>query len=473
MASKRWTAVENYAPGAVLGFRQTQKGSTWHLKLYNEQSGRTTILSLKVPYEEGSQASRNIALEKASDLYAAFQVTTKEGGDYYRELDTSSHIAFYVAEIKRKAQINEELLAKGKEPTQQVTGGQDGSFWTDRKAREAISLLQGFWVEERGKSVFKQGVVAEYLDSLEKRFESITERDLQRFRDWAAENRGYAPGTINKAIVQMKMIWVHAYYVTKTVNFIPKIKQAAANLEKRTRRKITLDEYMLLVRKSRERYQNAVDPKTKDLLYQFHHWILILSNSGIRPWGGAEEHLFPRWSDLRIEETESGYEWYLRRRSEKAHLDYDAAILEEAEQYVKNLQKLQEDREVDSVYIFAHTFDRPKRWKKGEPIKSFKKQWGTLLKECGLASPVGTPQSRKLVPYSLRGFFMTRRLEESPTLRLEDLAQATGSSAEIINLLYRDKKTDAVRPQLTLRKHGARSKLTPQFDADGYYIGRE
>ena len=110
-------------------------------------------------------------------------------------------------------------------------------------------------------------------------------------------------------------------------------------------------------------------------------------------------------------------------------------------------------------------------WRKGDPIKSNKGQWNSLLRLCNLDSPVGTPQYQRVTPYALRAYFITKRMESSDTLRIEDLAGATGTSPRIIKLLYYDYDTRKRVPEL-VKGTRDRSSFKPVYK-EGYYIGRE
>ena len=92
-------------------------------------------------------------------------------------------------------------------------------------------------------------------------------------------------------------------------------------------------------------------------------------------------------------------------------------------------------------YIFAHTRRKEGAYEKGAPIKSFKSNWGIMLKELRLWEPWGTPQNKKLVPYSMRGFAITMALREGvPPL---SLARSLGTSLRVIDQTYYDFQTEA------------------------------
>ena len=196
-----------------------------------------------------------------------------------------------------------------------------------------------------------------------------------------------------------------------------------------------------------------------------------MTNCGIRPPGGNEDKQLIRWDDVKVVKREGKEERFLLRKGDKDHLDYEAFILENAHVYLDALRSYQLSQGVDSEYMFAHTTEVKDRWKKGDPIKSFKKQWANAVSACGLDVPAGSPQKNRLTPYSCRGFFITRRLEASDEIRIEDLAAALGTSSEIIKEIYYDFSTRRKCRSLTSGSN-KREELTPVFK-DGIYIGRE
>ena len=87
---------------------------------------------------------------------------------------------------------------------------------------------------------------------------------------------------------------------------------------------------------------------------------------------------------------------------------------------------------------------------KGDRIKSFKNQWNNMLKELDkrypgnkYAVPVGTPQSERLSPYSLRGYSISKTIDANPELPIEIMARHVGTSPQQIEQIYY--KEDQIR----------------------------
>lgn len=494
----RWTqygheqlpAFENklkFAENAALGVRRTKSAATWYLRVYDRPGKHHFYYSTNVPYEEG-YASERVAKEAAAPLYERANASIKAG--IYASIKISPEFIRqqYLQDIEIKSKANQKLIDRGLLPLHTVDGGR--GFWDMRRfgrAKREIGRTISEIAEERTRGVENKFGLELWFDELPKELYQIKQKDLENFRTWAQLKYDWAPGTVNSALVQLRMIWRHAYN-NEWVDFIPRLQIAPMQLVERSRRKLQPEEYRLLVETSRERYQSILrrppeerDEVKLDQYYMFHMWILIMANCGIRPPGGKVERLLLRWSDIQSRTLANGQEErFLLRRSEKAHNDYEAIILPNAHQYLDAVKDLQERRGIDTPYIFAHTFDSFQThkgdtntllWRKGDPIKSNKGQWNSLLRLCNLDSPVGTPQYQRVTPYALRAYFITKRMESSDTLRIEDLAGATGTSPRIIKLLYYDYDTRKRVPEL-VKGTRDRSSFKPVYK-EGYYIGRE
>ena len=91
-----------------------------------------------------------------------------------------------------------------------------------------------------------------------------------------------------------------------------------------------------------------------------------------------------------------------------------------------------------------------------------------MLRELGLAMPKGSPSQQTLAPYSLRAYFITMRLRDGG-MRIEDLAEATGTSTEMIKEIYYEFSTRTQYSELTSGSHPDRVK-TRSRDKDGFAL---
>ena len=476
----KFTPIRDIADNACIGTRASKKGGVWTLRyLGPTASGKNNYYykSLGIVFEKG-RASEREARKKADLLYDEMEANADAGVFPTLKITPDYIRAQFVADIKKRTLRNEGLIKRGHQPAMIVEGGK--GYWTNRRLKEALSFLEQKQVRDQktGEYKFEDGAVKRFLsEELPDEMSKLKQRQLNHFKDWAIQEYNWAPGTINKALSQLRAVLRFAYS-NDWINFVPQISQQPRNLVGRKRRPLKAEEYASIIQATRERYEHILargddDPEEVDLYYQFSLWILIMSNSGIRPPGGNEERLFLKWKDIKTEERDGEVRQYLLRQGEKAHLDYEAVILPNAQEYFIALEALQAKRKVKSEYVFAHTFDKAgdRGFSKGDPIKSFKRQWNTILKACGLESPPGTPQGEKLVPYSLRGYFITTRAQSSDDLRIDDLAKATGTSPEIIRQIYYDFSTRKTYDSLTAGSN-AREKLKPIYQ-NGFYMGRE
>jgi len=461
----KFTPVEPIGDAHHIGTRESIRGAYWYLRFYEASVRRYYFYSLKLPYEEGSRSNLNEARRAAGKKLPDLQANSDAG--IFPTLNITPEYArrSYLQDIEKKARANQDLIDRGQQPVYEVEGGR--GYWDLKRYDDAHTKIE-FSIRE---FFSEQGIANKHI-------REIKQKDLDAFKNWALRNKEWAPATVNRAIVQIRMIW--RYAMSKDwVDFVPSLSQAAPNLAKRKRRALTVEEYAKIIETSRRKYLSLMDKGITagarfDLAYMFHLWILIMANSGIRPAAGQVDRNLIRWRDIREEDVAGEKRMYIQRHGEKAHLDYEAVVLENAHEYIEALRGLQKSRGVydpQNGYLFCHTFDLGDT-KAGDPVKSFKTAWKNNLKEAGLDSPKGAPQSEKLLPYSCRAFFMTQRLQSSDALRIEDLAKATGSSREVIEIIYYDYSTRKNYEPLTEGSDKRGKKYKPIYK-DGIYLGRE
>ena len=461
----KFTPLEPIGEAHHIGTRESTRGAYWYLRFYEASERRHYFYSLKLPYEEGSRTNLNNARRAAHIKLPDLQANSDAGIFPTLKITPEYARRAYLQDIEKKARINQEMIDKGQQPVYEVEGGR--GYWDAKRYDDAHTKIE-FSIRE---FFSEEGIANTHI-------RKVKQKDLDKFKNWALRNYNWAPATVNRAIVQIRMIWRYAMG-RDWVDFVPTLSQAAPNLAKRKRRALTPDEYRLIIETSRKKYISLMDKGITagarfDLAYMFHLWILIMSNCGVRPAAGQVDRNLIRWRDIHTEEVNGTKRMFIKRLGEKAHLDYEAVVLENAHEYIEALRGLQKQRGVydeEAGYLFCHTFDLGDT-KRGEPVKSFKTAWKNNLKACGLDEPAGTPQSKKLLPYSCRGFFMTQRLQTSDNLRIEDLAKATGSSREVIEIIYYDYSTRKNYKPLTEGANKRGNTLKPIYK-DGIYLGRE
>ena len=449
--SKKFYPIEPLDDGCVLGKKATGKNAYWYVRMYWKDKGESEYRSTKILYED-SRASRLKAKRKANAIWQEFLAAVSVG-DNPREAKSIKSVADdYQKQYRWWAEENERLgrdvyIVKG---TRVVKG--HSPYWTTAKADKADNILRH--LEDFWKTLPTRD------------FRKITQRDLSRFSEWAAINRDWSPSWTHQNITQIRMIWRYAFDEGLT-DFIPSPFRPPAQTAERAGRSLQADEWLKMVYYAKEKYE-SIEPTNKSAQYnkdaalQFWVWLNFVSWTGFRPPSGKVIKNLPQWNDLK--ETKSGDLILVRRDKTQ----YEAPVFKEAHEYLDFLRNFQRQREIDSPYIFAHSRDKAGVHRKGDPIKSFRKQWETMLKETALwDGEWGLERSEKLVPYSLRGFFITMSLNRGVDVR--KLAKSLGTSVRVIDQTYDDFQTERELDEL-LKGSGVADLKKVSYDEIGYPI---
>ena len=117
--------------------------------------------------------------------------------------------------------------------------------------------------------------------------------------------------------------------------------------------------------------------------------------------------------------------------------------------------------------------DKSRRgWKAGDPIKNFRKQWAAMLEGLKLDAPSSALGKDRLTPYSLRSYYITKRLDEGG-VEIHKLANSTGTSHDVIMDHYYKFQTEKEYESLVKGGYQRESSLKPQYNEAGYYIGHK
>ena len=92
-----------------------------------------------------------------------------------------------------------------------------------------------------------------------------------------------------------------------------------------------------------------------------------------------------------------------------------------------------------------------------------------MLVELELDMPQGTPQNQRLVPYALRGYYITMWLRYGK-VSIDKLAMACGTSAKIILQAYYDFSSEKEYEELTQGFELEDDAPGIEFNADGFLI---
>lgn len=436
----------------MLGKKATGKNAFWYVRMYWKDRGESEYRSTKILYED-NQSSLFRAKKRGNEIWQEFLAAVSVGDNPRKAKSIKSVADDYKKQYRWWAEENERLgrdvyIVKG---TRVVKG--HSPYWTTAKADKADNILRH--LEDFWKTLPTQD------------FRKITERDLSRFSEWAAVNRDWSPSWTHQNITQIRMIWRYAFDEGLADFHSPTIFRPPAQTSERAGRSLQADEWLKMVYYAKEKYE-SIEPKNKSAQYnkdaalQFWVWLNFVSWTGFRPPSGKVIKNLPQWNDLK--ETKSGDLILVRRDKTQ----YEAPVFKEAHEYLDFLRNFQKQREIDSPYIFAHSRDKAGVHRKGDPIKSFRKQWETMLKETGLwDGEWGLERSEKLVPYSLRGFFITMSLNRGVDVR--KLAKSLGTSVRVIDQTYDDFQTERELDEL-LKGSGVADLKKVSYDKNGFPI---
>lgn len=228
---------------------------------------------------------------------------------------------------------------------------------------------------------------------LDKRVDAITSWDIQTWMKKASKT--LAPGTIHRRLGSMAGVLSLA--VRKgliTINVLSKVERDKADIkipkpEQKPPRYLLIDKKSgvdeeaalrkALIARDRERKaaharyiahcdarpdgKQAPAPITGAYFDHLHPLILLALNTGIRRGGLLQL----RWSDIKGEQV------YVRQAIDKGGKGYWAKLSDEAKQVLRLLQK-QTGASGDEL-VFTHN---------GNPIKSIKSAWATLMRDAGI-----------------------------------------------------------------------------------------
>ena len=423
---------------AVIGAVQISNTPKWYIRMYWKDGKQSTYKSLKLDYEPG-RASQKAAIQAGTAKYNDFVAKVSLGLTPNTTTNISAITDEYFRHIKSRAEENDETLEKGGVAKWTVKGG-EGKYSVKRcnEIESLLAYLQRYWktlpTEDMGAITFNQ---------------------LEAFDDWMNRTYDLSPSRRAKAITQIRMIWRYARE-KGYVNWIPNPSRPSQELKERARRNLKEEEWFLMEEWARNQIDEVAKDKNArkeqiDGAYQFYLWFQLISWTGIRPPNGSTPKNLLKWDSYRIVNPGKEDEMRFFDRDEKNHL-YTAIIQKPGWKYFDELEMFHEVRGTyrRDGFLFCHTQDKKGSYKAGDPINNFYKQWDKMLKALGLDMPKGTMQKDKLVPYSLRGYYITMRLRYGKGLSIDKLAKSCGTSAKIILQTYYDFSSEKEYDELTV-----------------------
>ena len=423
--------MEEVATGVKIG---VNAHGVWCARIYSydpsTKKDSTQSPSTKIKYEEGNRKNKNAARNKAVAMAAEIAPLIGKTLNPFKK-----HIIKDIAQewtdlVSKLAEENEALKSKGKQPKHEVYGGKPNKFWTANRietVKRNNDYLAEFWATLPHQDIKK-----------------ITNKDLDGLNEWA-KGKDWSASQIIKLITQTRMVWRYARD-KDFVDFIPSPRRPSEDLKALSRRKLKQEEYEKMVEYTRERYQQPkLSDRARDSYLQFHCWLLICASTGIRPPSGEKNAI--RYKYYSVNKKKGNKETrFLVRPDEKELPEYTAMVMPSGFKAFDMLEELYKSRAMwPTEFVFAHTHSKKATansagYEVGDPILCYKKQWAHLLANTGLATKE-TAQNKRLAPYSLRGYFITRRMEQHHILRTSTIADITGTSERMINQTYENKST--------------------------------
>ena len=401
---------------------------------------KEAVRSLKIPYIPNNAANQAEADRRALEIY--FQLTKRfEQGFSIARKNFDTVARAFLERITEQTKANELAVQSGAQPYHRTLGGK--SFWNAKEL-----ALFDYVINEVSLPYFTQEAF------FSRGIESYNTRELRRWSEWRIETRQqelgkrWSPSTLNRQNRVLRTIFRFALNEA-LVDSIPEIQNFKSEMTERSRPEMTQEQYNQLMSYLEERYRDETKP-ARVRVYQrfFYLWCATLDATGIRPFKSAENAL--KWDDIEIIEECNVVRSITIKRNEKSHI-YEAVADEHWYDIYQDLKMLHKAWEIDSPFVFAHPLSMG-QITKGAPILSFKRQWNGATKKFGWAEK-GAAQKDRLSPYSIRHRYARRRLQVDPTdphyIPTIKLAQAMGTSIEMLEKLYVEKNSKQDRSELT------------------------
>jgi len=441
---------------------------TWYARCYWRTEKKPFYKSTKIRFE-GSNADRQAAIKKARAIYDEFYGKVKRGLSPTASHTLRDTLRTYIEARRIEAAENDERISAGLEPA----STKYGRGYLDKTSIEDVikqtNVIKLFF-EDVEFFKEKQLISSSSKPLLDRDIGYIENRVVNLFPEWASKQpERWSPSRIAKFISRIQHIWRLARDDGLTL-IVATPQRPKQRLKERARRHLKEEEYSRIIKFANDKWKSikseipieikTLKDKSKqnnlDSAFQFYAFLMLISYSGIRPWNGSVDKNLPRWQDYQIIDRGKGYgkgELRTLKRNEKDHR-YNAIIMPEAWAVLDALEELHTKRGIyrKDGYMFAHTRPWGEKRPKGSPILEFRKQFESMIKaldeETRKRTDIyasekkylyldGKSPVEKIVPYSLRGYFISCRLRYGE-MSVDKIAQACGTSAEMIRITYND-----------------------------------
>lgn len=464
----------------------------WYVRVKGAKGEQPKYLALRIKYDPDGSKCPDEVKNKAHEVAESWVRRSKSGKSVHKGYGIHYIADALFNEIGKDASYNDKAIAEGRQPKRPRYGA--NTYWTSKKERTAIEIYNNYvypFFEYIGRSeAYKHKRNSLLIDQ-------VTPQMLDSYSDWvldtkkvviAGVEREVAPATINRGVSLIRLIFGYAK-AQGLIDAVPSIVRPQRNERARRRREFTEDEYYRFQQAITKAWQEETNESWKDYKYLFFLYINLVASTGIRVPTGGNLSTLVKMADFKktINHRTGRFELMLRRESEKLH-DYDAVVLPSAIRYWEALLTFRDYHGVfDAEYAFVHPRDLYQKtgakadkdgnklerrqgrliWSKGQPIKSFHKQFATCLKSAGIDNPKGAPQSERITFSSLRIRFITDILNRDPNLTISELCKVTGHTADTLAYYYDRRKTSDLYSRITESYEADADK--PQ-EYDGIYL---
>ena len=443
---------------------------------------RPITRSTKVKYEPESQYNLGQATRIALEIFAGFS------DRYGRGLSVSSVnyitklLDDYLTDVAEDTAYNESIPDNRSDAKKKMYGG--WGVWNKRTEEFTNYNIRDYI----------RPFCVDVLPSLNRepaaRIENIRPRDWDKLDEYISRKAPHLSIESRLKTISEARKFLHWCYEKEYIEYVPSIKRpqrmGKQGARERMRKEITPEVYLKIINYTRDQYLDDTRSEYhRDYAFLFHMWILLMANSGIRVPSGKTEHTLVRWEHMTLPKNK-GEPAILLRPKEKTAPPYQAIIMPRAVRYMEQLKEFYKKKKMPTSkgYVFVHphnmyygrkhpTSPNEVKTPKGTRIGSFRTQWVNMCKNLKLHdfgtkdNPV--PQSEKISPSSLRAFFITQRLYSKDDMRIDLLAEHTGTSIGQIQARYG--RMDAERSYDFLTAGAYDDGDDEIITVDGYYAG--
>lgn len=438
--------------------------------------------STKVKYEPDSYSNLQQATRIALEIFAGFSDRYGRGMSVSSVNYITTLLDKYLEEVEEDVAYNESLPPHQSDSMKKMYGG--WGVWNRRTADFAeynVRLYIRPFCKDKLPALNREPVA---------RIENVRPRDWDKLDEYISRNAPHLSLESRLKAISECRKFLHWCYRKEYIDFVPSIarpqRMGKKGARERMRKEITPEVYLDIINYTRDKYLDTNRSEYhRDYSFLFHMWVLLMANSGIRVPSGKTEHTLVKWEHMTLPKNK-GEPAILLRPTEKTAPPYEALIMPRAVRYMRQLKDFYKRKKMPTskgyVFVHPHNMYNGKRHatepsaikiRKGARIGSFRTQWVNMCKDLELHefgtkdNPV--PQSEKISPSSLRAFFITQRLYSKENMRIDLLAEHTGTSIDQIQKRYARMDMEKSYEFLTAGAYDDGDE--EEVIIDGYYAG--